>query len=133
MARAICHELDHLDGHMYTEIVEGPLHDPGFAMVDRGSRGKKLRLNSLEGAPGSLADFSAPLQRPGKILVRKTVLPIRPHAQVTKGKAYPQGPHFRGTTRGGRGKGNWLHGPRGVSFSPRAGEHSFFYFLFFIF
>jgi hypothetical protein len=98
-------------------------------MVDRGSRGKKLRLNSLEGAPGSLADFSAPLQRPGKILGRKTVLPIRPHAQVTKGKAYAQGPHFRGTTRGGRGKGNWHHGPRGVSFSPRAGEHSFFYFL----
>ena len=27
MASAICHELDHLDGHMYTEIVEGPLHD----------------------------------------------------------------------------------------------------------
>ena len=27
MARAICHELAHLDGHMYTEIVEGPLHD----------------------------------------------------------------------------------------------------------
>ena len=27
MARAICHELDHLDGQMYTEIVEGPLHD----------------------------------------------------------------------------------------------------------
>ena len=27
MARAICHEIDHLDGHMYTEIVEGPLHD----------------------------------------------------------------------------------------------------------
>ena len=27
MARAICHELDRLDGHMYTEIVEGPLHD----------------------------------------------------------------------------------------------------------
>ena len=27
MARAICQELDHLDGHMYTEIVEGPLHD----------------------------------------------------------------------------------------------------------
>lgn len=27
MARAICHELDHLDGHMYTEKVEGPLHD----------------------------------------------------------------------------------------------------------
>ena len=27
MARAICHELDHLDGHMYTEKVEGPLQD----------------------------------------------------------------------------------------------------------
>ena len=27
LARAICHELDHLDGHMYTERVEGALHD----------------------------------------------------------------------------------------------------------
>ena len=27
MARAICHELDHLDGHMYTEKVEGQIHD----------------------------------------------------------------------------------------------------------
>ncbi|MCR4999474.1 MAG: peptide deformylase [Lachnospiraceae bacterium] len=27
LARAICHELDHLDGHMYTELVEGPLQD----------------------------------------------------------------------------------------------------------
>ena len=27
LARAICHELDHLDGHMYTEKVEGPLYD----------------------------------------------------------------------------------------------------------
>ena len=27
MARAICNELDNLDGHMYTEKVEGPLHD----------------------------------------------------------------------------------------------------------
>lgn len=26
LARAICHELDHLDGHMYTELVEGELH-----------------------------------------------------------------------------------------------------------
>lgn len=25
LARAICHELDHLDGHMYTEKVEGAL------------------------------------------------------------------------------------------------------------
>lgn len=27
LARAICHEVDHLDGHMYTEKVEGALHD----------------------------------------------------------------------------------------------------------
>lgn len=27
LARAICHELEHLDGHMYTEKVEGALHD----------------------------------------------------------------------------------------------------------
>ena len=27
MSRAICHELDHLDGHLYTEKVEGPLVD----------------------------------------------------------------------------------------------------------
>ena len=27
MARAICHELDHLDGHMYVEKVEGDLMD----------------------------------------------------------------------------------------------------------
>ncbi len=25
LARAICHECDHLDGHLYTEKVEGPL------------------------------------------------------------------------------------------------------------
>ncbi len=27
LARAICHELDHLDGHMYVEKVEGELRD----------------------------------------------------------------------------------------------------------
>ena len=27
LARKICHELDHLDGHMYMEKVEGELHD----------------------------------------------------------------------------------------------------------
>lgn len=29
-ARAICHELDHLDGHMYTEKVVGGLHDTNY-------------------------------------------------------------------------------------------------------
>ncbi len=27
LARAICHELDHLDGHLYVEKVEGELQD----------------------------------------------------------------------------------------------------------
>ncbi|MBQ9563668.1 MAG: peptide deformylase [Lachnospiraceae bacterium] len=25
LARALCHEIDHLEGHLYTEIAEGPL------------------------------------------------------------------------------------------------------------
>ncbi|MCM1135242.1 MAG: peptide deformylase [Clostridium sp.] len=27
LARAICHEVEHLDGHLYVEKVEGPLRD----------------------------------------------------------------------------------------------------------
>ncbi|MCC8028871.1 MAG: peptide deformylase [Lachnospiraceae bacterium] len=27
LARAICHEVDHLEGHMYVELVEGEIHD----------------------------------------------------------------------------------------------------------
>ena len=27
LARAICHELDHLEGQLYVEKVEGPLQD----------------------------------------------------------------------------------------------------------
>lgn len=34
LARAICHELDHLDGHMYTEKVEGALHDVQYEEED---------------------------------------------------------------------------------------------------
>lgn len=30
LARAICHELDHLDGHLYVEKVEGSLQDVTF-------------------------------------------------------------------------------------------------------
>ena len=29
LARAFCHEIDQLDGHMYVELVEGELHDVG--------------------------------------------------------------------------------------------------------
>lgn len=31
LARAICHETDHLDGHMYVEKVEGEIHDVNYA------------------------------------------------------------------------------------------------------
>ena len=27
LARALCHEIDHLEGHLYVEKVEGPLCD----------------------------------------------------------------------------------------------------------
>lgn len=27
LARAFCHEIDHLDGHLYTELVEGDIYD----------------------------------------------------------------------------------------------------------
>lgn len=29
-ARALCHEIDHLDGHLYVELVEGELHDAKY-------------------------------------------------------------------------------------------------------
>jgi len=34
LARAICHELDHLDGHLYVEKVEGELYDTMTAETD---------------------------------------------------------------------------------------------------
>lgn len=34
LARAICHELDHLDGHLYVEKVEGPLQDVNYDEED---------------------------------------------------------------------------------------------------
>lgn len=30
-ARAMCHEFDHLDGHLYTEKVEGGLRDVTYS------------------------------------------------------------------------------------------------------
>lgn len=36
LARAICHELDHLDGHLYVEKVEGPLQDAGRDLDEEG-------------------------------------------------------------------------------------------------
>lgn len=34
LARAICHELDHLDGHLYVEKVEGDLFDVNYSNVE---------------------------------------------------------------------------------------------------
>ena len=34
LARAFCHELDHLDGHMYTELVEGELRRVSYDEED---------------------------------------------------------------------------------------------------
>ena len=30
LARAVCHEIDHLDGHLYVEKVEGELYDASY-------------------------------------------------------------------------------------------------------
>ena len=30
LARAFCHEIDHLDGHLYVDKVEGELHDVSY-------------------------------------------------------------------------------------------------------
>lgn len=35
LARAICHELDHLQGHLYVEKVQGPLQDVTQGEEDR--------------------------------------------------------------------------------------------------
>lgn len=34
LARAFCHEIDHLDGKMYVELVEGELHDVNYEEED---------------------------------------------------------------------------------------------------
>ena len=34
LARAICHELDHLEGHLYVEHVEGGLHDVTYEIPE---------------------------------------------------------------------------------------------------
>ena len=33
-ARAMCHEFEHLDGHLYTELAEGGLRDVAYAEED---------------------------------------------------------------------------------------------------
>lgn len=38
LARAFCHEIDHLDGHLYVEKVEGELHDVTYEDLEDGAR-----------------------------------------------------------------------------------------------
>jgi len=38
LARAFCHEMDHLDGRLYTEFVEGDIHDS--VPKDKETKGK---------------------------------------------------------------------------------------------
>ena len=35
LARAFCHEIDHLDGHLYVEKVEGELHDVTYEEFEK--------------------------------------------------------------------------------------------------
>ena len=48
LARAVCHELDHLDGHLYVEKVEGRLYDNSELQAESGEDGE-----SDEGADGT--------------------------------------------------------------------------------
>ena len=34
LARAFCHEIDHLDGKMYNDLVEGDLHKVSYEDED---------------------------------------------------------------------------------------------------
>ena len=40
LARAVCHELDHLDGHLYVEKVEGRLYDNSELQAESGEDGE---------------------------------------------------------------------------------------------
>lgn len=39
LARAFCHEIDHLDGKLYVDLVEGELHDVNYDEPEDGEEG----------------------------------------------------------------------------------------------
>ena len=41
LARAFCHELDHLQGHLYTEIAEGPIRDVNAELMEEEEDGEE--------------------------------------------------------------------------------------------
>lgn len=48
LARAICHELDHLDGHLYVEKVEGELRDASELEEEERQEGRSQRKSRQE-------------------------------------------------------------------------------------
>lgn len=48
LARALCHEIEHLDGHMYVEKVIGPIRDVEFEEEEENDRRKKKRKKKKE-------------------------------------------------------------------------------------
>ncbi len=49
LARAICHEVDHLEGHTYVEFVEGEIRDAGHSDSDEDEDGEEAGEGSEEG------------------------------------------------------------------------------------
>lgn len=45
LARALVHEIDHLDGHVYTEIVEGDLMDVAYENPEEGEEEENAPLS----------------------------------------------------------------------------------------
>ena len=43
LARTICHELDHLEGHMYTELVVGDIHEVSYEDEDQAEQAKQAK------------------------------------------------------------------------------------------
>ena len=41
LARALCHEIDHLAGHMYTDFAEGPVHDVDYEEEEQAAKKRK--------------------------------------------------------------------------------------------
>ena len=47
LARAFCHEIDHLDGKLYTRLVEGEVHDVNYESVPGSSFPRKIPSSRL--------------------------------------------------------------------------------------
>ncbi len=67
LARAICHEVDHLAGHTYVEFVEGEIRDAGHADSDEeGEEGEESKENEDPGQSGEDGKSSEPGENSGE-------------------------------------------------------------------